>query len=250
MKRLICAVTIWLICTGTGFGSDALVGLYNRGNELYRAGDFESAVSAYEGVIAQGVIDGQVFYNLGNAYYKNRQLGRAILSFERALKLMPGDVDVLANLAFANAQKTDRESSEDVNLLTRILGAIYDFFGLDALALMVCFFLFGLGGVVVGWIFVPVRRLLWGSLLVVLGCAFLASASLLAFKIHEYQIPRAVVLSEEAVGRSGPGTDFLQVFTLHEGTKVAIERVEGRWLLVRVRAGLGGWLEVSMLERI
>ena len=100
------------------------------------------------------------------------------------------------------------------------------------------------------WIFVPVRRLLWGGLLVVFVGGLLGSAAMLAFKAHQHSIPKAIILVDEAIGRSGPGPDFLQVFALHEGTKVEIERVEGRWLLVRLRSGLGGWVEARALERI
>ena len=56
---------------------------------------------------------------------KTRQLGRAILSYERALMLMPDDRDVLANLQFANAQKVDRESEDEVNILTRVLQSFF-----------------------------------------------------------------------------------------------------------------------------
>ena len=247
---LVVAVAICLIGVDAVFASEALVALYNRGNEHYRAGDYEAAISAYERVIAQGLDNGEVYYNLGNAYFKNAQLGRAILSYERALNLMPGDRDVLANLQFANAQKIDRESEDEVNILTRVLQAIFAFFTLDALAVMVCVFVFCVGGVAVCWIFVPVRRLLWGGLLVVFVGGLLCSAAMLAFKAHQHGIPKAIILADEAIGRSGPGSDFLQVFTLHEGTKVEIERVEGRWLLVRLRSGLGGWIEARALERI
>ena len=243
-------VAVAILGVDAVFASEALVALYNRGNEHYRAGDFDAAISAYERVIAQGLNNGEVYYNLGNAYFKNARLGRAILSYERALKLMPGDRDVLANLQFANAQKIDRETEDEINILTRFLQAVFAFFALDALAVMVCVFVFLIGGVAVCWIFVPVRRLLWSGLLVVFVGGLLGSAAMLAFKAHQHSIPKAIILVDEAIGRSGPGSDFLQVFTLHEGTKVEIERVEGGWLLVRLRSGLGGWIEARALERI
>ena len=243
-------VAVAILSVDTVVASESLVALYNRGNEHYRAGDYDAAISAYERVVAQGLNNGEVYYNLGNAYFKNAQLGRAILSYERALMLMPDDRDVLANLQFANAQKIDRESEDEVNILTRILQAFFAFFTLDELAVVVCVFVFCLGGVVVCWIFVPVRRLLWGGLLVVFVGGLLSSAAMLAFKAHQHSIPKAIILVDEAIGRSGPGRDFLQVFALHEGTKVEIERVEGGWLLVRLRSGLGGWVEARALERI
>ena len=228
--------------------SESAVALYNRGNEQYRAGHFQAAISAYQRVIAEGLHNGEVYYNLGNAYFKNGQLGRAILSYERALKLMPRDEDVLANLRFANARKVDRETENEENVATRVLQAIFAFFSVDMLAVLVCAFVFCLGGVAACWIFVPIRRVLWGGLLAVVVVVLLGSAGMLALKAH--RVPQGIVLADEAIGRSGPGRDFLQVFTLHEGTKVEIERVEGGWLLVRLRSGLGGWIEASALERI
>lgn len=228
--------------------SESAVALYNRGNEQYRAGHFQEAISAYQRVIAEGLHNGEVYYNLGNAYFKNGQLGRAILSYERALKLMPRDEDVLANLRFANARKTDRETENEENVATRVLQAIFAFFSVDMLAVLVCAFVFCLGVVAACWIFVPIRRMLWGGLLAVVMVALLGSAGMLALKAH--RVPQGIVLADEAIGRSGPGRDFLQVFTLHEGTKVEIERVESGWLLVRLRSGLGGWIEASALERI
>ena len=247
---LIGAVAMGLMRADAISASESLAALYNRGNEQYRAGRFEAAISAYQRVVAQGLHNGEVYYNLGNAHFKNGQLGRAILSYERALKLMPKDADVLANLQFANARKADRETEVEENVLTRVLQAIFAFFSIDMLAVMVCVFVFCLSGVVACWIFVPIRRVLWAGLLALVAVALLGSACMLAFKASSHRIPKAIVLADEAIGRSGPGRDFLQVFTLHEGTKVAIERAEGGWLLVRLRSGLGGWIEARALERI
>lgn len=247
---LIGAVAMGLMRADAISASESLAALYNRGNEQYRAGRFEAAISAYQRVVAQGLHNGEVYYNLGNAYFKNGQLGRAILSYERALKLMPKDADVLANLQFANARKSDRETEVEENVLTRVLQAIFAFFSVNMLAVMVCVFVFCLSGVVACWIFVPIRRVLWAGLLALVAVALLGSAGMLAFKASSHRIPKAIVLADEATGRSGPGRDFLQVFTLHEGTKVEIERAEGGWLLVRLHSGLGGWIEARALERI
>lgn len=250
MKGLICAFAIVLIISGQAGATEPLAALYNRGNEYYRDGNFDAAISAYERVIAQGLNNGEVYYNLGSAYYKSGQLGRAILSYERALKLVPGDADILANLRFVNALKVDRESEDDANVLTQVLRAVFAFFSLNALAVLVSVFVFVLGGVIVGWLFVPERRVLWVGMLILLGMGILGSGSMLAFKAHQRNIPEAVVLEDEVIGRSGPGSDFLQVFTLHEGTKVIVERAEGVWLLVRLRSGLGGWVDSKSVDRI
>jgi hypothetical protein len=230
--------------------SEGLAGLYNQGNANYRQGDFVGAVAIYKQVIAQGFQNGEVYYNLGNAYFKNEQLGHAILAYERALKLMPGDEDVLANLRFANAHRVDKETEDAPNFLTRVLRGVYDFFGINTLSIFCLVFVFGIGGALVGWLFVPLRRVIWLVLVVVLGSGFLAAGVVLALKVHEHSTIAAVVLESEAVGRSGPGSDFLQVFVLHEGTKVFVERTEGNWLLVKLSNGVGGWVKRDVLEQI
>lgn len=230
--------------------SEGLAGLYNKGNLHYRQGDFAEAISAYEEVIGQGLQNGEVYYNLGNAYFKNGSLGRAILSYERALKLMPGDEDVQANLRFANAQKVDKQEEEDPNFLTRVLWALYNLFGVNTLALLCLVFVFGLGGALLGWLFMPLRRVIWIVLLVVFGTGLVSSGSFLAFKIHQRGQDAAIVLAPEVVGRSGPGNDFLQVFVLHEGTKVFVERSEGAWFLVKLPSGVGGWVSRDAVEKI
>ena len=230
--------------------SESLAGLYNQGNERYREGDYEGAISAYEQVIAQGLQNGEVYYNLGNAYYKSDQLGRAILAYERALKLMPNDEDVLANLRFANARRVDKETSEDPNFLTRMMFWVYHFWGINTLSVFVCVFVFGIAGSLVGWLFLPLKRIIWVVLLVVLGGGLVTSGGLLALKVQKRGEVTAIVLNAEAFGRSGPGDDFLQVFVLHEGTKVFVERREGNWFLVRLSNGVGGWVKRDVLGKI
>jgi tetratricopeptide (TPR) repeat protein len=246
--RMLRFVVLMLLAVSTVTdATEGLVGLYNQGNVHYRNGDYEQAISAYEQVIGQGLQNGEVYYNLGNAYYKNEQLGHAILAYERALRLMPNDEDVLANLRFANARRVDKETSEDPNFLTRILLWIYHLWSINTLSVFLCFFVFGIAGGLVGWLFFPFRRVIWMVLLVVLGLGLVGSGGLLVLKVQQRGEEKAIVLNDEAFGRSGPGDDFLQVFVLHEGTKVFVERTEGNWFLVRLSNGVGGWVKRDAL---
>lgn len=244
-------VFILLLALGTvADASEGLAELYNQGNARYREGDYVGAISAYEQVIGQGFQNGEVYYNLGNAYYKNEQLGRAILAYERALKLMPNDEDVLANLRFANARRVDKDTGEDPNFLTRMMLWVYHLWSINSLSVFVCAFVFGIAGSLVGWLFVPFRRVVWVVLLVVLGAGLLSCGGLLVLKVQQRGEVAAIVLNAEALGRSGPGDDFLQVFVLHEGTKVFVERREGSWFLVRLSNGVGGWVKRDVLGKI
>ena len=98
--------------------------------------------------------------------------------------------------------------------------------------------------------FLPDRRTLWAVLIVFALLGLSVSGPLTAYKIHRIGSIEAVIVSDVVEGRSGPGEDFLLVFTLHEGTKAAVERVEAGWVLVRLSTGLGGWVPSTTIEAI
>ncbi len=247
---------LWILVSILGSAASSPAGTaaaarYNKANALYRQGDYAQAAAGYEEVFGQGVRNGAVYYNLGNAYYKAGQLGRAILAYERALRLLADDEDVLANLRFVNALKVDRDPEPERNIVVRFLSAWYRSLSADVLALAFTLCLFACATAGVAWLFVSHRRVMWICLLVILGGGLLSAGGLLSIKIHDREaVEQAVILVEEAVGRSGPGEDYLKVFTLHEGTKVTIDREEGGWYLVRLPNGMGGWAASRAMEKI
>jgi tetratricopeptide (TPR) repeat protein len=227
--------------------------LYNEGNALYRAGKYEEAAGAYERALSAGVRNGRLYYNLGNACFKLNRLGRAILAYERAQRLMPGDEDVASNLQFANLLKVDKETEGEVNALTRFGRWLTGLFGADALSILCSLCLFGAAGAFTGRMFRPEERLrpVFFGILIACGGLLLPAGGLLALKIHaaEFQ-DAAVVMAGETTGRSGPGDDNVKVFTLHEGTKVSVQRSEGGWVLARLPSGIGGWVRAKDVEKI
>ena len=237
----------YIVAEATSSDIDA----YNRGNALYRRGNYLAAVGEYEKVVGQGVVNGHLFYNLGNAYYKAGKLGRAILAYERASRLLPNDEDIEANLRFANAMKKDKEPQSDPNILERSLQAVYRGFSERWLAILASVSLFLLSGAGVGFMYAPTRRVLWVGLLTLWGISLGLSTSLLGAKVLAHRSNTdAIVLAEKLSGQSGPGTDFLQVFTIHEGTKVSVQRMDAEWMLIRLSNGVGGWVRRKGVEWI
>ena len=242
---------IFVFFAGSAYGAGTGASIYNEANALYRQGEFRKAAGRYEEVVSRGVRNGNVFFNLGNAYFKAGETGRAILAYERALRLMPDDEDVLANLRFVNAVKEDKGPDDDLNLATRILSSGYRLLSADVLAVSgsVCLFLLAAAAVI--RLLSASRRSLWIGLLVLAGMGFCGSGALLTYRVYtESSVSEAIVIADEVRGRSGPGDDYLLVFTIHEGTKVTIERMEDRWYLVRLPNGIGGWLPGTAMEII
>lgn len=251
VDRVSMTALIFLVFAGGAYGAGTGASTYNEANALYRQGEFRKAAGRYEEVVSRGVRNGYVFFNLGNAYFKAGETGRAILAYERALRLMPDDEDVLANLRFVNAVKEDKSPDEALNFATRILSSGYRLLSADVLAVSGSLCLFLLASAAVIRLLSASRRSLWIGLLVLAGVGFCGSGALLTYRVYtESSVSEAIVIADEVRGRSGPGDDYLLVFTIHEGTKVTIERMEDRWYLIRLPNGIGGWLPGTAMEII
>ncbi|NKB65553.1 MAG: tetratricopeptide repeat protein [Candidatus Latescibacteria bacterium] len=232
-------------------GQSAALGQYNEANNHYRGKEYEAARQAYLQVVAAGVRDARLFYNLGNACFKIDRLGEAILWYERALRLAPRDADIKANLAFANQAKEDKDPPPQ-NPLGRWLEQLYGWPSIDELCITFSVLfaaIFALaswrvwqgGKVGAGWL---------AALSVCLGLA-VANGLFVGARLyqHHYRV-EAIVTTAEGTARSGPGEGETAVFVLHEGTKVRLERRENPWVLVRLANGLGGWLPAAAIEEI
>ena len=97
--------------------------VWERANTLYINGDYVGAAAFYEAIVDKGYISGRLFYNLGNAYFKAGELGRAVLNYNRAQKLMPYDKDVTYNLAVANGYVKDKIDTVPEFFLSRWIKA-------------------------------------------------------------------------------------------------------------------------------
>jgi len=221
-------------------------GLFETGNELYRASDFEGAADHYRRILESGVQNAEVHYNLGNALYRLNRIGPAILQYEKAARLAPGDPDIEENLAFLKTLTADRTtgpaaSASGFSLVDRALGFTSP--GQDAAILCALWILFmGLIAAVIaarGW---RTRRLaLWGACILLLPVVL--AAGTLSWKTwRNANVQHGVVLAERVDVRSGPGDDHASLFTVHEGLTVRVLRVQGSWAWIRIDSGLNGWV--------
>ena len=109
-----------LLIFSLGVSASDMEDLFQEGNRFYQAGDYESALQSYRRILEMGHESGPLYFNMGNCTYKMQEIGRAVLFYERAKKLMPGDEDVRANLALANLAVVDKIEPQAEFLLFRI----------------------------------------------------------------------------------------------------------------------------------
>jgi hypothetical protein len=225
-------------------------------NQLYDNGHYVQAAQAYQQLVDQGVVDGALYYNLGNAYHRQGDYGRAILNYHHAQHLLPRDPDIEANLALARTQAVDQfEAAEDNGLLSGLGGAVQSWFTLNELAmaalgawilLVFLVMLFGSAKPGSGW-----RRSLQYALVIV-GIVFVVGLLALGSSLYlEHDRSEGVIVAAEVDVASGPGAQYVAEFTLHNGAEVHLLEVRSNWVRLALPGdGLEGWVPASAVEAL
>jgi tetratricopeptide (TPR) repeat protein len=233
--------------------ADEAESLFHQANQLYEAGSYQQAAETYERILAVGKANWQVYYNLGNAYYKQRQIAKAILNYERALHLNRDNEDIRFNLDLANLSVADRIPAMPRSLVVVWLDeAIHLFTAEQAATLALIFWVILFAGAIL-WLLARrekvrhwARRLVWSA-----GAVWLIFALIFAMLAYERTtLHEAIVLAPRVVVRSSPAGDATEMFILHEGVKVRLQARSGDWRRIRLADGKVGWLEAKTIEEI
>lgn len=227
---------------------------FEQANRFYQSGQYDSAEVYYRRIVDSGTKTSAVFYNLGNACFKQNRLGQAILCYERARRLAPADKDIIHNLRFARAGTVDRIPEPERSFLEQVLLAFHNALPLSVQLWVITALLYALA-LMFAWTLYASRNVrLWliylGSLVFIAGLALGASAGV---KIHGLEtVESAVVMKPSVDALNAPEGDKV-LFTAHEGTTFRIGQQmtqNGEWWLVSLPNGLSGWVSPEGLEKI
>lgn len=224
--------------------------LLDRGNGLYARGDYAAAAETYQRILGAGFRNSRVYYNLGNARFKQNQIGRAILAYERAIKLDPTDAEARENLRFANRRIRDQIPPDDEGYLLALFARARDTLTFDQVTTLFVGLYLGSMALAAGWILGKGRR--WGPPVglaagALLGLALLAGAWMGLQARARFAFDQAIVLSEKAEVLSGPGAENTLLASVHEGTKVRIHNRRQVWVQVTLPDGRAGWMQGGTL---
>ena len=239
-------ISVFFICSSALFAQDA----FDAANAAYADGRYEEAAAMYQSLLDEQP-DATLYYNLGNARFKQGELAQAILNYERALRLKPNYKDAQYNLAFAQSRITDNIVEQDFflsswartvrnNLSERTWWSTS--IGLFICAL-IALLLFLLGREL--WLRKTAFHGAWIALL------FSLIAGLNAGSLHQRNTLRneAIITQGVVNVKSSPDRSGTDLFTIPEGTKVTIRETLGEWVNVRVGSN-EGWMKSGYLERI
>ena len=222
--------------------------LMQQGNDAYTKGDYAAAVEAYNAILDGGQHSADLYYNLGNAYYRQEELGLAILNYERALRLNPRFRDARQNLELAYSKTEDKIDSLPQIFLVHWAKTVVGWFSPSGwlVALLILAAIIGALAILFfcttnyAW---RKHSLLIGILfclifLIAIGCTIAAHRQ---FNHHD----KAIVTSPMIVVKSSPESHSIDKMILHEGTPVAIEETLGDWHKIHIADGNTGWVETS-----
>ncbi|GJM45025.1 MAG: hypothetical protein DHS20C21_18670 [Gemmatimonadota bacterium] len=200
-------------------------------------------------MLATGVDDAAVHYNLANARFKAGRLGFAIWHYRRALALAPRDEDIRANLEYARflaLDSIDPAAPTD----TKVQGWLDRVTSEEMIRLPVALWVLA-GLAAVAWQLATGARRMWSRALVVLLVLWAASLVLTAV-VHQRVSSHneAVVLARETTVRNGPGETFDTAFVLHEGAEVVVEGERGSWTEISLPGELRGWIATDQIARL
>jgi len=239
---------------GKGWGwASTPTALLDSATTAYSKGNFQKASEYYEGLIALGYESPEVYFNLGNAYYKLDNIGMSVLNYERAKKLSPQDEDINFNLKLANQHTIDKIETAPKLFLEEWWDNLKSMhsektWGIRSIVCFVLFFFF-LG------IFITSGKLINKQFGFWLGLLFFVF-SVISFSVSKSRYNdiinknSAVILSSSAEIKNSPNITGTKLFILHEGTKVSAREINGEWVRIELSTDKAGWVKRSSLEFI
>ena len=227
--------------------------LWEQAAAAYNNANYDQAIEAYMAILSQGLHSAKLYYNLANAHFKKNELGKAILYYNRALRLKPGDEDIRHNLEYAESSTKDSiEEIPEFFLTTWVRAIRLTLSGNAWTILSLVMLALALG---MALLFLLSQRLSLrktGFYMMSAAAVLFIITTLFAISDRKTNVghTEAIVMSSSVSIKSSPDRAATELFVLHEGTKLTIgDTIEG-WAEVRIADGRKGWIETSRIEKI
>lgn len=222
-------------------------------DDEYAKGNYQQAIKDYQEILKTGV-SSEIYYNLGNAYYRTDNITQALLAYERALQLSPGDNDIRFNLQYARSKTIDKITPETEMFFVTWYNSLVNFTSVDRWANTAIVSIVMALLLILVFLYAPQmwarKSGFYGSAVFLLLFAF---ANLFAFQQkHELETKQgAIVIAPTVNVKKTPAASGTDVFVIHEGTRVDItDRGMKQWRGIKLADGREGWLKTSQIEEI
>jgi tetratricopeptide (TPR) repeat protein len=227
--------------------------VFKIGNDAYLKNNFGLAISSYRQLINEGYQSSELYYNMGNAYFKTDSIANAILYYEKAKKLAPADEDVLANLKLANLKTIDKTEAREQLFIKTWWNDFVTSYSADSwailciISLFIAFVMLLVFRISTSYLQKQIYFILFLVLIVGSGFFFVLASS--NYKL-ETDSAQAILFNSSATIKSAPAESSKDLFIIHEGAKVNIIEKENEWIRIRLDNGNEGWLPENAVRMI
>lgn len=253
LKYLVLLLFALFVDANVNLYGDTADELFNNGNENYSNGEYELAIENYQTVLDNGYESFELFYNMGNAYFRLNKVGKSILYYEKARKINPDDDDLIQNLNIAKLRTIDKIEEIDSFFAHEILSGISNSLGLGVWSFLSLIFIWL--SLVVGILFVMTKSasskktLFLVSLLGILLAIFSYYFASVTYS-NKVDDSGAILMQASVYVKSSPDNSGTDLFILHEGAKLNISDLKNGWANIKLSNGKTGWIPIGSVERI
>ena len=226
---------------------------FEKGNQLYQKENYTEAVNQYESEIATGKHSAELYFNLGNCYYKLHKVAPAVYNYEKALQLNPNDEEIITNLDFARKMTID-----DIKIVPKVgfskliqdftSSYYYDTWAWIAVVLAFLFLVFFAGYFLSGTAFRK-RVFFTGMFFIFLGIAISVTSGI--YEKNRIASEKSAIIFAESVSVKGePKATSPETILLHEGTKVTVLESIANWKKVQLSDESTGWIPEDAVKEL
>ncbi len=250
MKKISSIIALLLFIAQLGQSQNDIK---QQADNAYKANNYSEAAAQYEKILQQGIESHEVYYNLGCAYYRMDEIGKAIVNFERANRIKRNDKETQENLALAYSRTSDQIKEVPQLFIAQWWDSLTQWLSpstwYGVLLIMIL-----LLAVAIVWFMlscdVTVRRITLIASVIILVFTIITSACAISSSSQANSRKEAIIIMPHVSIKSAPQSDGIERFALHEGTKVVIEEYVDQWYHIRIADGNSGWIEASKIEII
>jgi len=244
---------IFLFTFLTNLAAQSPEELMNQANKFYKEQNYSAAVLNYEKILGQGFESGTLYFNLGNAYFKEGIIGKSILSFEKGLKLEPNDEDLQYNLKIANSRTIDKITEVPKLFLFAWWDILVTTFGINGWSILVVFTFWILLSSIASYFFsskITLQRITFISGSISLSLLLLFIFILFARVNRETATDYGILIESTYSVKVSPDEKGNDAFIIHEGVKFSLEDSVGEWVKIRLIDGKIGWIKKDAFGQI
>jgi len=219
--------------------------IFFQANEAYKNDDFESSAALYLKILNEGVESAEVYFNLGNIYFKMGDMPNAILHYEKAKKLDPQDEDLLTNLQMANLKTTDKVEAKPELVINTWWKSILNIYTVDEWAKKSIYLSFIALSFLILFVITEgmIKRISFFGGIGIFGFSLLLYFMAQQQKSLQSSDQYGIIFTSSVTVKSAPEEDGTKIFVIHEGTKIRVLESSGEWSRISLMNENKGWIK-------